>query len=228
MKSDMDNMEIYNRLRQVPEEAKKPIGAGRLKGMTDINPMWRIKMLTEAFGPCGFGWRIGIKKMWTEAGASGVVSAFVLIDLYVKKDDQWSDPIPGIGGAAFVSQEKGGLYTSDEAYKMAYTDAISIACKSLGMAADVYYAKDRTKYDCITQPAQATQPVQDNRPILERKNFNSDALLSWIHKKKQEAKEKGKPLPLFNIVDRYYRVSNEDIQEISKNYEQYIINNNLM
>ena len=45
---------------------------------------------------------------------------------------------------------------SDEAYKMALTDAISIACKALGMAADVYFANDRTKYD--TQPAQTQQP----------------------------------------------------------------------
>jgi hypothetical protein len=30
---------------------------------------------------------------------------------------------------------------------MALTDAIGISCKALGMAADVYFAKDRTKYD---------------------------------------------------------------------------------
>ena len=35
----MDNLEIYNSLRQVPQNAQKPIQAGRLKGMTDINPM---------------------------------------------------------------------------------------------------------------------------------------------------------------------------------------------
>ena len=49
----MDNMTLYQLLRKVPDEAKKPIQAGRLKGMTDINPMWRIKKLTETFGPCG-------------------------------------------------------------------------------------------------------------------------------------------------------------------------------
>lgn len=151
----MDNLEIYNRLRSVPQEALKPIQAGRLKGMSDINPMWRIKMLTEAFGPCGFGWRIDMVKMWLEQGAQGVVSAFVQIALYVKRGGEWSAPIPGIGGAAFVAQEKQGLYTSDEAYKMAYTDAISVACKMLGMAADVYYAKDRTKY---------TEPPADDAP----------------------------------------------------------------
>lgn len=48
-----ENMSIYNAVRSVPNEAIKPISAGRLKGFSDINPMWRIKKLTEMFGPCG-------------------------------------------------------------------------------------------------------------------------------------------------------------------------------
>ena len=52
----MENMTIYDACRSVPETAKKAITAGRLKGKTDINPMWRIKRLTEQFGPCGIGW----------------------------------------------------------------------------------------------------------------------------------------------------------------------------
>ena len=53
----MDNLTIYNEVRNVPDSAKRRIEAGRLKGKTDINPMWRIKALTETFGPCGFGWK---------------------------------------------------------------------------------------------------------------------------------------------------------------------------
>ena len=52
----MENMEVYNKVRQVPQNAQKQIQAGRLKGMTDINPQWRIEKLTEVFGPCGIGW----------------------------------------------------------------------------------------------------------------------------------------------------------------------------
>ena len=51
----MDKLEIYNKLKSVPEEAKKKITGGRLSGMTDIKPMWRIEKLTETFGPCGIG-----------------------------------------------------------------------------------------------------------------------------------------------------------------------------
>lgn len=146
----MNNMELYNRFRTVPEEAKKPITAGRLKGMTDINPMWRIKMLTEAFGPCGEGWRYSDVNMQLCPGANDEIAMFVTLNLWYKQDDKWSEPVPGVGGSTFVAKEKNGLYTDDEAYKKALTDALSVACKALGIGADVYFAKDRTKY---TAPA---------------------------------------------------------------------------
>lgn len=146
-----DNLSLYNRVRTVPSEAQKKIEGGRLSGFTDINPMWRIKTLTEHFGAVGFGWYYDIIKMWTESGANDTVSAFVEIALYIKQKDEWSRPIIGIGGSSFISKDKNGLYTSDEAYKMALTDAISISCKALGFGADVYWSKDRSKYDTIPE-----------------------------------------------------------------------------
>lgn len=143
----MDNLTIYNEVRNVPDSAKRCIEAGRLKGKTDINPMWRIKALTEKFGPCGFGWKYVITDKRLEQGANGEVAAFLDIDLFVKADGVWSDAIPGTGGSAFVAKEKNGLYTSDECFKMALTDAISVACKALGFGADVYWEADRSKYD---------------------------------------------------------------------------------
>ena len=143
----MDNLTIYNEVRNVPDSAKRRIEAGRLKGKTDINPMWRIKALTEKFGPCGFGWKYVITDKRLEQGANGEVAAFLDIDLFVKADGVWSDAIPGTGGSAFVAKEKNGPYTSDECFKMALTDAISVACKALGFGADVYWEADRRKYD---------------------------------------------------------------------------------
>ena len=49
----MGNLDLYDKVRAVPKEAQKQISGGRLNGMTDINPMWRIKTLTEQFGVCG-------------------------------------------------------------------------------------------------------------------------------------------------------------------------------
>lgn len=142
----MGNLDLYNRVRIVPEEAKKPIKGGRLNGMTDINPMWRIKVLTSEYGPCGIGWFYKPVKKWTEQ-AGGETVAFVDIELFIKVDGEWSQPICGTGGSKLSQNERNGLFVSDECYKMATTDAISVACKQLGIGADVYFWADRTKYD---------------------------------------------------------------------------------
>lgn len=152
----MENLEIYNAVREVPKNAQKPIAAGRLKGKTDINPMWRIKALTERFGPCGFGWKYVITDKRLEPGANNEVSAFVDIDLYIKVDGEWSEAIPGTGGSAFVASERNGLYTSDECFKMALTDSISVACKALGFGADVYWSSDESKYSTSRSPSGAS------------------------------------------------------------------------
>ena len=141
----MDNLYIYEKVRSVPENAQKTIGAGRLKGMTDINPMWRIKVLTEQFGICGIGWKTQIVRVWLDEGANGEIVTNVEILLFVKVDGEWSEGIPGIGGSRLVAKETGGLYTDDECYKKAYTDAISVACKALGVGADIYW-NENTKY----------------------------------------------------------------------------------
>lgn len=145
------NMELYNKFRTVPKEAQKQILAGRLKGMTDINPMFRIQVLTEQFGPCGIGWKSELVSTWIDTVGNEIV-ANVIINLYVKNGEEWSDPIVGIGGSKLATMEKSGQYVSDEAYKMAYTDAISVACKALGVGADIYWAGGRTKYSDAQDP----------------------------------------------------------------------------
>ena len=139
----MENMEIFNQVKEVPQEAKKTITAGRLKGMTDIRPMWRIQKLTEVFGACGIGWKAPIVKKEIIEGANGEKVAIVDIQLFYKVDGQWPEPIDGTGGSSFVAKESKGMYTSDECFKMAYTDALSVACKSLGMGAEVYWGDSK-------------------------------------------------------------------------------------
>ena len=175
VQQDNGNLSIYERVRCVPKEAKKEIEAGRLKGKNDINPMWRIKKLTEEFGPAGFGWYTEIVRTWTEASESGEMAVFVDIHLFVKKDGEWSKPIYGNGGNRLVANEKkyeNGQqvyvpFLDDDAYKKAYTDAISVAAKALGIGADVYFEKDITKYDSQPQSVQQqAQPVA--APVLPK------------------------------------------------------------
>lgn len=169
----MENLEFYEKLRAVPQTAIKPIAAGRLKGKSDINPMWRIKAMTETFGVCGIGWRYEIVKQWTEQHGQEV-KAYCNINLYIKVDGEWSEPIPGTGGSSEVEVQRTGVYVSDECYKMALTDALSVSMKALGVAADIYYQNDATKYNqSETEPSQSAQQAQPMKPQGDYSNFKS-------------------------------------------------------
>lgn len=182
----MGNLDLYEKVRSVPDSAKKTIKGGRTSGMTDINPMWRIKVLTEQFGPCGIGWYYIPTKKWLETSGNEI-AAFVDIELYVKVDGEWSKPIPGNGGSMFASKEKSGIYVSDECYKMATTDAISVACKQLGIGADVYWDSDRTKYNKQNNPDLITESdineifLELKRTGIGIKNVLSKYVLTDIH-----------------------------------------------
>lgn len=204
-----DNMKIYNAVREVPKEAQKAIGAGRLRGMTDINPMWRIQTLTEQFGAVGTGWYYDIVNFWTEPGANDEMCANVIINLYVKNDGEWSKPIVGIGGSKYITTESKGLYTSDEAFKMALTDAISVACKALGIGADVYWSAGRTKYsDTDNSP----QPLNDSqKKILEQFAANT----YFVNAFKKQISEMN--TDDFGIIGHLYR-EYKDIEKYIKAY----------
>lgn len=148
----MNNLDLYNKWRAVPKEACKEFSNGSFSG-TDINPMWRIKMLTEVFGPCGIGWYYEVLSERSEQHEDSTM-AIVDLNLYIKVNGEWSKPIYGTGGNLLVRTTKNGPKASDEGYKMALTDALSVACKALGIGADIYFANDRTKYT-----AQETKPV---------------------------------------------------------------------
>lgn len=203
----MENLELYNALSIVPNEAKKKIGAGRLSGMTDINPMWRIKVMTEKFGPCGIGWKYEITKQWSESCANGEISAYCNILLYIKYNGEWSEGIPGTGGSAEVAKEKAGLHTSDECYKMALTDAISVACKALGVAASVYWEKDPTKY---TQPQEQPHAPKTINKVEQEKLSNEitrvgGSIEDWVSYVKEKCYHDGNaPKSIAEFTEKAY------------------------
>lgn len=214
-----DKMQIYNKAREVPKEAKKSINAGRLKGMTDINPMWRIKKLTELFGACGIGWYYEVteKSLHSMNNGSEVV-ATVDINLYIKNGDEWSKPIVGTGGSKMQTQERNGAYVNDEAFKMALTDAISVACKALGMGADVYWQSDNTKYndnkkDYAQEERQAAESMKDKVTKNEAKTIsdlcdkfgaNKDDVLKYAGVKKFEDMTKTQYVQIFQMLEQKY------------------------
>lgn len=159
----MGNDRIWSKVYQPPVGATKKIGGGRLSGMTDINPQWRLEAATELWGPCGIGWKYDIKKLWVEPVATGEVLAFALVDVYYFENGDWSLPVQGIGGSRMVANENSGPYASDECYKMAVTDALSVAFKALGFGADIYAGRfDGSRY--LEKPKTALSPPK--RPKL--------------------------------------------------------------
>lgn len=189
----MENMKLYEQARVVPQEAKKSITAGRLKGMTDINPMWRIKRLTEMFGPCGVGWWYDITdKRLVDDEITKQRAAFVDIMLYFVDPETGttSHGIPGTGGASFVAQERNGAYLSDECFKMALTDAISVAAKALGIAADVYFANDRSKYTREEESQQSRSAQQEQKPTQQEQKKPTEQEMQQFNEAYRDASER--------------------------------------
>ena len=191
-----DNLNIWNQVCRPPEMALKKIAGGRLSGMTDIKPQWRYKVMTEVFGPCGSGWSYDIVRTWTEQGPAGEVMAFVMINLKIKG---YEYSIPGLGGSALIAKETAGLRASDEAYKMATTDALSVAMKQLGVGADIYMGLwDGSKYKTEGPQKITHDPVNEERV---------KTAASWLQKKIDEDDIE---INWSNMQDAYARLSNNE------------------
>jgi hypothetical protein len=126
----MGNMTIWDKVCRPDPSVLKKIEAGRLRGFTDINPQWRIKVMTEVFGPCGEGWRYPIDDISFEPGSDGQVMCIARVSVYHNltpsiPDGQMSYAIPGVGASMYIVNENKGPRTNDEAPKMAVTDALS-------------------------------------------------------------------------------------------------------
>lgn len=231
------SLTLWDEVRKVPESAKKPISGGRLSGKTDINPVWRLKTLTEQFGPCGVGWKYTITDKTIIDGANGEKAAFVDIDLYYKKTKlvvdqegikggpEWSEPTPGTGGSMFVSKDKNGLYTNDECFKMALTDAISVACKALGVAADVYWGKDSTKYDKRPEYKEPAKQAETNKPVqkdtLTKAQLNEFGKLVKMEQKPDEAKARLKRLVTSLGYEKLSEVKQSEYEKLKNQYLEY-------
>lgn len=155
-----DNTMIWRCGERVPEEFVTRITSGPLEGKSNINAQWRLKTLTELFGPCGVGWVLSTVRDWVHA-AGGDTAVFVEMSLKFKYGGSYSEPVTGTGGSLLV---KGGAL-NDEAYKMAETDAISVICRKLGIGSLIYEGKwDGSKYAGLTYasiPPAAELPSAD-------------------------------------------------------------------
>lgn len=181
-----NNLELWDKVRRVPQEHLKGFKrAGGFSG-TAIKPMWGIHTMTEQFGPCGEGWGID-RPEYTIQTAGSEILVFCTVGVWHMKDGKPSGMVYGVGGDKVLAQFSSGLKADDEAFKKAFTDAVGNALKFLGVGADIHMGLwDGNKYvdekpeDKPAPKSKATSREDFDRMVKEIRNITSvKALLQW-------------------------------------------------
>ena len=88
---------------------------------------------------------------------------FAEVAVKTKIDGEWGQEFGGIGGSNSIEKNKNGLVANDDGYKMAVTDALSVAFKAVGIAADIYMGNyDDSKYQYKADISQAFSELQQS------------------------------------------------------------------
>lgn len=87
---------------------------------------------------------------------------------------------------------------------------------------------DTKDSDSLNNEYQSNNQLEkDNRKLLPKEKFNDEDLMKWIYQKLEKAKSENKRLSLSNLIEKYYKVTQNDITVISDNFYQYKVNNSL-
>lgn len=138
------NMQLWETLGKTDPKHTKPFTrSGGFKG-TAIKPMWAYQLMTEQFGPCGSGWGIN-KPEFDVQHMSNETVVYCTVSVWYEKPEKvaW-----GVGGdKCRTTRGNGNEFVDDEAYKKAFTDAVTNALKFIGVGADVHMGMfDDNKY----------------------------------------------------------------------------------
>lgn len=149
-----ENTKLWDILgRTDPKHTKKFKRAGGFEG-TAIKPMWSYRRMTEEFGPCGEGWGVGEPSFQVIPGDNREVLVYCTASIWYGNIDE-RKTIYGVGGDKIVTHIKANdryntperWQNDDEAFKKAFTDAVTNALKMIGVGADVHMGMfDDNKY----------------------------------------------------------------------------------
>jgi hypothetical protein len=147
-----NNLELWDKVRRVPEEHLKAFKRGGGFTGTAIKPMWSVQRMTEEFGPCGIGWGINEPSFQIVRGHNNEVMVYCHVSVWHKDR---ANVLFGTGGDKVVTHIKANPQykteerwnNDDEAFKKAFTDAVTNALKFLGVGADIHMGLwDGNKY----------------------------------------------------------------------------------
>jgi hypothetical protein len=189
--------DLWDRLGKTDPAHTSPFQrAGGFKG-TAIKPMASFRRMTEEFGACGVGWGINAPAFDTITAGDELL-VFCIVSIWHGSVDR---VVFGVGGDKVMGKFKSGSYTDDEAFKKAYTDAITNALKLIGVGADVHMGMfDDSKYvnqlraEFQAEAQSETQEEIDSRnkyiarcktAIASFQDGERDAILAWWYKNEQ-------------------------------------------
>ena len=146
----MSNLDLWDKLGVTdPKHTKAFNRAGGFKG-TAIKPQWVLRRLTEEFGPCGKGWGV-FEPTFQVVPVGQEVLVYCTVTGWYGTDEA---RVVGVGGDKVAAARSSGVFTDDEAFKKAFTDAIMNAFKFIGVGADVHMGLfDDSKY--VAEAAQS-------------------------------------------------------------------------
>jgi hypothetical protein len=169
------NRSLWDKLQYTEKNFTKPV-EGKGRPMTDINPTWRMKRMTEMFGPVGLGWGWTIEDRWIEE-VGPKKYAYIQLTLWYSLDGGVTRLIAGphIGGTD-MGQGK------DEAYKQSVTDAFGKCASMIGVSADIYMGKwDDSKYQNEASAAVEAQRNPDlQAPAIAKSEADLEKKLAEI------------------------------------------------
>ncbi len=159
----MGNTDLWDRLGKTdPKHTKQFSRAGGFKG-TAIKPMFSFRRMTEEFGACGVGW--GVNEPTFQVVHSGD-EALVYCTVSVWHTAR-ENIVFGVGGDKVAGKNRNGTFTDDEAFKKAFTDAVTNALKLIGVGADVHMGLfDDSKY--LASLKETAQPEKRQNPHVTR------------------------------------------------------------
>lgn len=176
-----ENTKLWDILgRTDPAHTKAFTRGGGFKG-TALKPMWSFRRMTEEFGPCGTGWGVGEPSFQVVPGPEGEVLVYCTASIWYGNDKATCF---GVGGDKVVGKNKYGLNSDDEAFKKAFTDAVTNALKLIGVGADVHMGLfDDSKYVNAMKEEFSEEPAKTEKRQV---GWSKDGTTRTAHSLKKE------------------------------------------
>jgi hypothetical protein len=173
--------------RTDPKHTQQFKRGGGFKG-TAIKPIWSYRRMTEEFGPCGLGWGVGEPTFQVVQGVNNELLVYCTASVWYTTGGDTSQTVYGVGGDKIVTHIRANEQynrperweNDDEAFKKAFTDAVTNALKLIGVGADVHMGLfDDNKYVNTMREEFAETPAEKPVSSASLKKPDENGKTAW-------------------------------------------------